>query len=680
MATQLNPAQRQAVEHGEGPLLVLAGAGSGKTRVITQRIAALVQRGVDPERVLAVSFTNKAAEEMVERMIPLVGSAAARKLWMSTFHSFGLRFAQLEKRALKLGTRFVIFDQGDSLGLVKEILRELRSAGAARKLDPMAVLARVSSWKSSLVAPDEVPESDFEYDDVARELYPEYEARMRAMRALDFDDLCVLPVRALAGKPALREAWRERFDHVLVDEFQDTSKVQLELVKLLANARGNVCVVGDDDQSIYAFRGAVVGNILDFDRHFPGSRIVKLEDNYRSREPVIAIANAAIAQAGSARHEKTLRAARRGGDKVRLCVCDDPEDEAKLVAREVRDLVKSGRKPYELAVLYRSNLQARAIEEALRLEGIAYQLFGGTRFFDRKEVKDVIAYARALLHPGDEVSLRRVINTPPRGIGARTVERLTEHAEANGLSFADVIGRAGEIADLSTQVRAAIQSFTSLLEGHRALLRSGRELAAVTRALLDAAALQAHLTEPGEDGASGAMRWGNVEHFLAWLQRVEHEKNRDKKAIGAALDRMALGVQSAEEPAATGVTLSTLHGVKGLEFEVVFLIGCVEGQLPHSRTLDPKLTEVHATEVDEERRLFYVGVTRARERLYLTRFRRRSLRGKSVDAVPSRFLEGLPAEHLETYERPEKQEMSFDEISEIARTFLEQRRARGAGG
>jgi DNA helicase-2/ATP-dependent DNA helicase PcrA len=393
---------------------------------------------------------------------------------MSTFHSFGLRFAQLEKRALKLGTRFVIFDQGDSLGLVKEILRELLRAGAARKLDPMAILARVSSWKSSLVAPDEVPESDFEYDDVAREVYPEYEARLRAMRALDFDDLCVVPVRALAGKPALKKAWSERFDHVLVDEFQDTSKVQLELVKLLANARGNVCVVGDDDQSIYAFRGAVVGNILDFDRHFPGCNIVKLEDNYRSREAVIAVANAAIAQSGSARHEKTLRAARRGGDKVRLCVCDDPEDEAKLVAREARDQIKAGRAPHEIAILYRSNLQARAIEEALRLEGIAYQLFGGTRFFDRKEVKDVIAYARALLHPSDEVSLRRVLNTPPRGIGARTVERLTEHADALGLSFVDTLSRVTEVPDLSPQVRSSVQAFTGLFDRHRAQLRGSR--------------------------------------------------------------------------------------------------------------------------------------------------------------------------------------------------------------
>ena len=670
---ELNRAQRAAVEHGDGPLLVLAGAGSGKTRVITQRVACLIGRGVPADRILAVSFTNKAAEELVERMVPLVGRPLARKVWMSTFHSFGLRFAQEEKKTLKLGTRFVVFDQGDSLAVVKEVLRELRSSGAVRKLDPMAVLARISSWKSSMLAPDEVPESDFEYDDVAREVYPDYEARMRAMCALDFDDLCVVPVRALRDRPALRKRWQERFEHVLVDEFQDTSKVQLELVKLLANDKRNVCVVGDDDQSIYAFRGADVGNILDFDRHFAGATIVKLEDNYRSREAVIAVANAAIAQSSQRRHDKTLRAARGKGDKVRLCVCDDPPDEAKLVGKEIRELITKGQSPDEIAVLYRSNLQARVIEEELRLQGIAYQLFGGTRFFDRREVKDVVAYVRALLLPDDEVSLRRVINQPPRGIGPKTVERISAHAETLGVPFPRALADAANIADLSPQVRTSITGFCALLEKNRKKLAGGHSVAQVTRDLAEDAGLRKHLTEDAEAGEAGPIRWSNIEHLFGWIDRMEREQGRDRKQLRGALDRLALGTQSADEEPGKGVTLSTLHGVKGLEFEVVFLIGCVEGQLPHSRTTDPKLTEVHATDVDEERRLFYVGVTRARDRLYLTRFRSRAFRGKTAESVPSRFLEGLPPEHIESYERPEKQELAPDEIAELGRQFLQRR-------
>jgi DNA helicase-2/ATP-dependent DNA helicase PcrA len=557
--------------------------------------------------------------------------------------------------------------------MVKEILRELRMSGAARKLDPMAVLARVSSWKSSLIAPDEVPESDFEYDDVAREVYPEYEARMRAMCALDFDDLCVLPVRALRQSKDLHQRWRDRFDHLLVDEFQDTSKVQLELCKLLANERRNVCVVGDDDQSIYAFRGAEVGNILDFDRHFGGATIVKLEDNYRSREAVIAVANAAIAQSAQRRHEKTLRAARGKGDKVRLCVLDDPADEAKLVAKEARELIAKGQAPHEIAVLYRSNLQARPIEEELRLQGIEYQLFGGTRFFDRREVKDVVAYVRALLLPNDEVSLRRVINQPPRGIGPKTVERIAAHAETLGVPFPRALADASNIADLSPQVRASVAGFSAMLDKHRKKLSGGFTLAQITRELAEDAGLRTHLTEDTEGGAQGPLRWANIEHLFGWIERMERDQGRDRNAMRAALDGLALGGRNEDEKESKGVTLSTLHGVKGLEFEVVFLVGCVEGQLPHSRTTDPKLTEVHATDIDEERRLFYVGVTRARDRLYLTRFRSRSFRGKSMELVPSRFLEGLPPEHLEVYERPEKQELAADEIAALGREFLQRR-------
>ena len=673
---QLNAAQRAAVEHGEGPLLILAGAGSGKTRVVAHRIARLLQTGVDADRILAVSFTNKAAQEMGERVAALVGKAAAKRLWLSTFHSFGLRFVREERKALRLPSRFVIFDQGDSLGVVKDVLRELRNAGAARKLDAAAILARVSAWKNALLEPDAVPESDFEYDDVARELYPEYQARLRAMCALDFDDLVVQPVHLLSKMPELRARWQQRFEHVLVDEFQDTSRVQLELCRLLANARGNVCVVGDDDQSIYAFRGAEVSNILDFDKHFPGARIVKLEDNYRSRPAVLAVANAAIAQSTGRRHGKVLRAARPAGDEVRLCVCDDPTEEAQLVAREVRDLVASGMRRDQIAVLYRSNLQARAIEEELSTQGIAYRLFGGTQFFDRREVKDVAAYLRVLINPSDEVSLRRILNQPPRGIGAKSVAEIEAFAERVQISFARALSEPGAVLALGEGPRRSVEAFTQMIERHRGQLERGADLVTVARSLIDDAGIRRHLQDAAEGGAGGAHRWGNVEHLFGWLERTARESGGKKRALQAFLQRVTLNAGPGDdEQAQEAVTLSTLHGVKGLEFDYVFLIGCVEGQLPHSRTTDPKITEVAAGDVEEERRLFYVGVTRARERLYLTRYRRRLLRGQRIELTPSRFLDGLPAEHVETYERPEKQELGTDEIAALGRAFLAQKRA-----
>ncbi|MET0284720.1 MAG: UvrD-helicase domain-containing protein, partial [Polyangiales bacterium] len=411
MSAGLNPSQAAAVEHDRGPLLVLAGAGSGKTRVITMRIQRLLERGARPQSILAVSFTNKAAEEMRERMVPLVGHKVAEQLEMSTFHSFGVRFLQEENKNLGYDGKFVIFDQADALGLIKQLMREAGMANDQRKLDANAVLARISRWKNELKAPADIPESDFEYDAVARQIYPQYEAQLRHMHAVDFDDLVVLPVRILEKFPKVREKWQLRFRYILIDEFQDTNVSQLQTLLLLANEQRNVCVVGDDDQSIYAFRGADVRNILEFESFFPGTRLIKLEDNYRSKAPVLDVANAAIAQSTTKRHDKTLRAARGGGDKVRLVQCNDPGHEARFVAEEIRDLAKSGAVHYrDMAVLYRSNLQAKLIEEELRTNGIPYRLFGGTQFFDRKEVKDAAAYLRVAINPRDDISLRRILN------------------------------------------------------------------------------------------------------------------------------------------------------------------------------------------------------------------------------------------------------------------------------
>jgi superfamily I DNA/RNA helicase len=664
----LNRAQSAAVEHREGPLLVLAGAGSGKTRVITHRIARLCE-AVRPESILAVSFTNKAAAEMGERMIPLVGRERSGKLWLSTFHSFGVRFLSEESEALGYPSRFVIFDQGDAIGTVREIVK--REGLSERSLDLWAVHARISLWKNQGLSPDEVTVGDFEYDAIAKQVYPHYDASLRNMCAVDFDDLVLAPVRVLKKSEKIRQKWRNRFRHLLVDEFQDTNKVQLDLVKLLTNELGNVCVVGDDDQSIYGWRGADVANILEFERHFAGAKIVKLEDNYRSRAPILEVANAAIARSKRKRHEKVLRAAKQGGDKVRVCVVGDAEGEAKFVALEIRDLRKNGMRPKDIAVLYRSNLQARPIEEELRVNGIPYRVFGGTQFFDRKEVKDAVAYLRVVVAPRDELSLRRVLNYPARGIGDATVERVQRWALANGRSFGEGLARIESLDDVPDAAKRGARSFFTAIAQARERFATGVGLSATATQLFTDVGLDRVLRE---EEKKGDKRWLNVEYVIRSLAKYEQKAPRDKNALASFLTLLTMRSDDEAEEAGDAVTLSSLHASKGLEFDAVFLIGLNEGQLPHSRTTDPKATEAAPTDVEEERRLFYVGVTRARERLYLTRPTRRAMRGKVSPLIATRFLEGLPPEHIELYERNDDDPISADEAVSIGKAFLAQLR------
>jgi len=677
--TRLNAAQKAAVEHGDGPMLILAGAGSGKTRVITHRIAALIDRGVVPSSIAAVSFTNKAANEMAERMVPLVGSRKAGSIRMSTFHSFGLALLKEESRAAGLDGRFVVFDQGDSLGTVKEILREGYRGAGVRRFDAMALLARISNWKSAMVAADGVAASEIEYDEIARTLYPEYESRLRAMRALDFDDLVCRPVQLLRDNPEIRQKWRKRIAYLLVDEFQDTSEVQLELVKLLANELRNVCVVGDDDQSIYSWRGANPRNILEFESHFPGAKIVKLETNYRSREPILEVANAIISNSGSRRHEKKLRPARKGGEAVRVVTSQSPRAEAEFVAKEIRQLCKEGRATGDIAVLYRSNLQSRLVEEELTAADIPFRLFGGQQFFDRKEVKDTAAYLRFVVNPWDEISLRRVINFPARGVGAKSVQRIEEHAKVAGVPFVKAIATPHAIEGLPDVATRGLNEFNALAKRARARLKSSGTLHAAARALVDDLDLRRALDDTAVGGNSGEQRYRNVTRLLGWIERYEANAPRSSKSLQDFLQRVTLNGDTREdESGAAGVTLCTLHAAKGLEFGVVFLIGCIEGQLPHSRTTDPKAHEAAAADLDEERRLFYVGITRARDQLYLTAPRRRMLRGKTVEVTPSRYMDELPEEHVRSYERPPEKALSFAELGEAARALLEQLRANPA--
>ncbi len=687
----LNEAQKSAVLTTEGPLLVLAGAGSGKTRVITHRIAHLVRdQGIRPEQICAVSFTNKAAEEMAERMVPLVGSEKAQRLWLSTFHGLGVRFLQ-EEAATILGdergrTRFSIFDQADCVGLVKEIVK--REGIGDRKVDLYAVHARISLWKNKGWLPGEVKANpNFEYDAMAMDAFPHYEAALRSMRAFDFDDLVLVPARTLKAKPELQQKWSTRFRYLMVDEFQDTNAIQLEIVKLLAPSTPgvkakNVCVVGDDDQSIYGWRGADVGNILDFETTFPGTRVIKLETNYRSREPILSVANVAIARGGGKRHGKTLRAHKLGGDRVRLCTLGTPEQEAKFVAKEIRGLRAESMRAGDVAVLYRSNLQARAIEEELRVEGIPYRVVGGTQFFEKKEVKDALAYLRVVANPRDELSLRRILNYPTRGIGDATIERLERFGKARRHTFAHAAletlpNEPHLLPDVPDAARDGARKLSLAIERARASLGTA-PLTLLTRQLFEEVGLRAELQDgkdlgaaPKEGETPKRVRWENVEFLLRSIERYEKLPDETRPSLATFLARLTIRRdEESENVPGDEVTLSSLHSSKGLEWPVVFLIGVNEGTLPHLRTIDPKASEAAPTDVEEERRLFYVGVTRARERLYLSRFLRREMRGAEKPTVPSRFLEGLPEEHTEKYERDDDAPASDTEALALAQQFL----------
>lgn len=668
----LDESQREAVLFDRGPLLVLAGAGSGKTRVLTHRIAHLVlERGVRPEQILAVSFTNKAAEEMGERMVPLIGIKNAKALWLSTFHSFGVRFAREESKALfgEAG-RFSIFDQGDAVGLVREIVR--REGIGDRKLDLWSVQSRISLWKNKLIPPGKTRVNEaVEYDQVAAECYGHYEAALRSMRALDFDDLVGRPATLLTDDANVRERWQKRFRYLLIDEFQDTNVAQMALVKALVGPQRNLMVVGDDDQAIYGWRGAEVENILDFHKTFPGTTTVKIVRNYRSIPEVLTIANVAMKQAQK-RHDKSLVAYRKSGEKVRMVTLGTPEQEAKYVAGEIRTLRKDGIALKDIAVLYRSNLQARLIEEELRVEGLPYRLVGGTQFFEKKEVKDAIAYLRVAVNPRDELSLRRIINYPARGIGDVAIQRIEQHALARGRTFPNAVSHADAIPDLSDAAKEGCRKVTQAV----AVMRESLDGPRISGAALDyfaAVGLRADLEGiGGGEGASVAdkQRWANVEHMLKSLDRWEAIDGEDKPSLATFLQRLTVRREEEGEVVGDEVTLSSLHGSKGLEWRAVFLIGINEGTLPHLRTIDPKASEAAPTDVDEERRLFYVGVTRARDRLYLSRFMRREIRGRELPTTPSRFLSGLPEDVLVQVTRDDAAPLEPEANTHSAASFL----------
>jgi DNA helicase-2/ATP-dependent DNA helicase PcrA len=686
MATQhppLNPAQREAVEHFAGPMLVLAGAGSGKTRVITHRIARLIERGIPAKQIVALTFTNKAAAEMRERIGKTLGTGSAevaKQLTISTFHSFGLGVLTRERANLGGGGPFTIYDQGDQLGCIKEILSRI---DYGKRFDASVVLSRISNAKNAFLSPEELPEREGDdYDGITKVAYPRYQEALRGYHAYDFDDLVCEVARLWRARPDVLARWQEKHPFLLVDEYQDTNRAQLEVLRLLAGERKNLCVVGDDDQAIYGWRGADVRNILDFDEQF-GAKVVKLEQNYRSVKPVLDVANAVIDRRQDAKHKKVLFTDKLGGAKVQSVIAASPEAEAQWVALEVRKALREEGVPLrEVAILYRSNGQAKALEEALREHEVPHRVVGGQQFFERKEVKDVLAYLKLSLNRADEISLRRIMNYPPRGIGATSVDKLGQIALARGWSLWQAIERVDAIDEVSGPAREGCKALEKVIaETRRALLAERVKPSEAARALCERIGLRKEIEATSPSMSAASRRWANVDGMFGLFARRElREQAKGKDATdGFAnfLHALTLDFGDGQKEDENLVTLSTLHGAKGLEFKVVFLVGCEEGFLPHARTIDARATDVIPTagdhvsaDIEEERRLFYVGVTRARERLTLSRAKARMMRGKPMPRTASRFLLEVPQELIEEREVAPEQAMTTAQLAESANALL----------
>ncbi len=636
--SSLNPPQRQAVTVEEGPALVLAGAGSGKTRVIAHRIAWLVEQGVDAGRIVAVTFTNKAAAEMKDRVKGL-SKAAGAGCHIATFHGFGLWFLRQEHVAAGLPKWFSICDAGDQASLLKRSLRDVQMD--SRRFDVRRLLGVISRRKNEAAAgtvPGAVPDDD--YETIATEILPRYEQALRAQRSLDFDDLLVRPVALLSADRAMRKKYQEQFRHVLVDEYQDTNRIQLELLELLCNSRTrspdwsgrSLCAVGDDDQAIYGWRGADVRNIRQFERSFRGAKVIRLEQNYRSTGRILDCANGVIARSAD-RRPKRLWTDAGPGDPVRLVALPDEQEEARFVAGEVARGLAEGRAPSDFAVLYRLNAQSQPLEEALREVSIPHKVRGGPAFFDRAEVRDVVGWLKVCAFPDDDVSLSRIVDVPPRGIGDVAMERLGNWASGNRMSISAALRLAGQVPDIPRGAPEKMGQFADQLDAFRKRFGPGR-IAEPARAMFEDLDLRGWFRRTVASPEAGTRKAESVDSLLRSLEW--HERRDPKSTLRTFLQRLALDSRDEEPEDADGVTLMTLHSAKGLEFPVVFLVGVEEDLLPVSGI------QGEARDLEEERRLAYVGITRAREVLWVTRASARTRRGRIEPRTPSRFLEDLP--------------------------------------
>ena len=631
----LNPAQREAVLATEGPLLVIAGAGSGKTRVLTYRVAHLLNAcGVKPNEVLAITFTNKAAGEMRERLEDLLGPVA-RAIWILTFHAACGRILRREAPRLGYRSNFTIYDQADQVRLTKQCLEELERD--PKRFTPRGIHEQISSAKNQLVGPEEYAKrvASF-YDQTVAEVYELYQRRLFASNAVDFDDMLMLTVRVLEHFPEARERWQKAFRYILVDEYQDTNHAQYRLLQLLAEKHRNVCAVGDPDQSIFGWRGADIGNILEFESDFKGTRTVALEQNYRSTNTILQAANEVISH-NRERKPKNLWSELGEGDPARALEVEDEHAEARFVAAEIAALVEEGYNGSEVAVFYRTNAQSRVLEDVLVRQGVAYQVIGGPRFYERAEVKDVIAYLQAIDNPYDAVSLQRIANRPRRGIGDASLARLQTHADVYGISLWEALGQAEEAGIAAAPLRA-VQQFHGLLQSLQAGALELEVPELLERVLKRSGYLEALEAERTIEAQGRAE---NLQELVGVAQEYQHMA--EEPSLSGFLQEISLySDQDAIRGEQSLVTLMTLHNAKGLEFRAVFMIGMAEGIFPHSRSIEEQGLE-------EERRLCYVGMTRAQERLVLTHASARSLWGNRSYNLPSRFLDELPERGVERH-------------------------------
>ena len=650
----LNPSQEAAVLHSGGPLLIVAGAGSGKTRVLTRRIAYLMaERSIRPYEILAITFTNKAAAEMKERVAELVGDPA-RSMWVSTFHSACVRILRQEAVRLGYTNSFTIYDSSDSLALIKHILNDLNLD--PKMYSPRSVQGIISSAKNEMLGPQSfLMNASSKLEEVCAEVYAIYQRRLTSSNAMDFDDLIGKTVEILQRYPEAKSRYRSRFRHVLVDEYQDTNHAQYLLIRELVGVEGDgfpmaeLCVVGDADQSIYAFRGANIRNILQFEEDYPDATTILLEQNYRSTQNILTAANAVISN-NTGRREKNLWSEEGSGEPITGFLAESEHAEASFVVEEIRRLREDRlSQPGETAIFYRTNAQSRIFEETFLRAAIPYKVVGGVRFYERKEVKDFIAYLRILVNPEDEISLRRVINTPKRGIGDRALEIVEEFGKSQGITFWSALNRAGEAPGVPARALASIREFIGLVVSLHTLVEAKVRPSVIAQAVLEQSGLLAELQKSFDPQAES--RTENLEELVSVATEYEEGEviEGDEISLSGFLERVSLVADSDQIPDGEDhggvVTLMTLHTAKGLEFPTVFLTGMEEGIFPHSRTLGDK------DEIEEERRLAYVGLTRARKRLYISRAEYRASWGSPTYNPPSRFLGEIPEAVIKWNER-----------------------------
>ena len=655
----LNDVQREAVQHTDGPLLILSGAGSGKTRVITHRIAYLIKHhNVSPFRILAVTFTNKAANEMKDRLDTLVEGGVSRELWVSTFHATCARI--LRRDIEKLGERaasegvsqskkraytrdFTIFDTGEQATVVKDVLRQLNYSD--KDYNPRAILSVISRAKNESISPHKYEIiADGYFERVVAEVYPLYQDALRLNNSLDFDDLLLFTVKLLNENPEVCESYQNKFEYILVDEYQDTNRCQYELVRLLTGAKQNICVVGDDDQSIYAFRGADIRNILDFEQDYPNTCVLRLEQNYRSTQNILDAAWSVV-QNNKARKPKKLWTEQDGGEQVTCYEAMDENDEAGYVGTQIEDWRAEGVDYKDFAVFYRTNAQSRIFEEAFRAANIPYQIVGGVGFYDRMEIKDLLAYLRVMCNPHDSMSLRRIINVPSRGIGATTLERLINFAAAEDITLFEAVQRVDEITTINRGLQAKVKRFTKIFDEFDASVLPTDALDYVLKVTGYLKNLEAQRTIEAQN------RVENIEELINAV--IEYEQNDPEPSLSDYLENVALtaDIDAMETDTTDMVTLMTLHSAKGLEFPFVFIVGMEEGYLPHGRSVD----EATEAAIEEERRLCYVGITRAMEQLYLLHARSRRTFRETEYRVQSRFIAEIPEyliKHVDRYRSP----------------------------